>query len=100
MTDLQKVFLFYTFLYFVLKGALYVVLYVALVVAEKLARRRHEQFLAYVRKKRAEEQVRWQVAYNLYYKKKHPQENKPLELSQLFTNPNSFSAHSYVKSPG
>ncbi|WP_054693021.1 hypothetical protein [Syntrophomonas palmitatica] len=97
MTELQKTFLFYTFLYFILKGALYVILYVALIVAEKLARRRHEEFLAYRRKKRADEQVRWKVAYSLYDKKRKNQEKMPLLLSQLIHNPNSFSAHSYVK---
>lgn len=97
MTELQKVFLSYSFLYFILKGGLYAALYVALIIAEKIARRRHEQFLKYRRQKRAEEQIRWKVAYSLCDKKKDVPRTMPLDLSQLVNNPNSFSAYSYVK---
>lgn len=97
MTGLQKAFLFYTFLYFVLKGALYLALYVALIIAENLARRRHEKFLKYRRQKRAEEQIKWKVAYSLCDKRKDVPRTIPLDLSQLVNNPNSFSAYSYVK---
>lgn len=97
MTELQKVFLFYTFLYFVIKGGLYLALYVALIVAEKIARQRHEYFLKYRRQKRNEEQIEWKVAYGLYNKKKDVSKAASLSLSQLVNNPNSFSAYSYVK---
>jgi len=97
VTELQEVFLFYTFLYFVFKGGLYVALYVALIIAEKIARRRHEQFLKYRRQKRAEEQIKWKVAYSLCDKKKDVPKTKSLDLSNLVNNPNSFSAYSYVK---
>lgn len=97
MTELQKVFLFYTFLYFVLKGGCYVALYVALIIVEQNARRRHEQFLKHHRQKRAEEQTRWNVAYSLYDRKKDVSKTRPLSLAQLVNNPNSFSAYSYVK---
>lgn len=97
MTELQKVFLFYTFLYFVLKGGCYVALYVALIIVEKNARLRHARFLKYHRQKRAEEQIKWNVAYNLYDKKKDIPKTMPLSLAQLVNNPNSFSTYSYVK---
>jgi len=65
MTELQEVFLFYTFLYFIFKGGIYAALYVALIIAEKLARQRHEVFLKYQRQKRADEQIsgKWPTAY-------------------------------------
>jgi len=97
VTELQKVFLFYTFLYFAFKGGIYVALYVALIIAEKIARQRHEQFLKYRRQKRAEEQMKWKVAYSLCDKKNDVPKPKPLDLSKLINNPNSFSAYSYVK---
>lgn len=97
MTELQKVFLFYTFLYFILKGGCYVALYVALIIVEQNARRRHEEFLKHHRQKRAEEQTRWNVAYSLYDRKKAVPKTMPLSFAQLVNNPNSFSAYSYVK---
>lgn len=97
VTELQKVFLFYTFLYFVLKGGCYVALYVALIIVEKNARLRHERFLKYHRQKRVEEQNQWKVAYNLYEKKKDVPETIPLSLAQLVANPNSFTTYSFVK---
>lgn len=69
MTELQKIFLFYTFIYFLIKGGLYVGLYVATIIAEKQARLRHAQLKIYLKKKRAEEAERWQVAYKLYNRK-------------------------------
>jgi hypothetical protein len=100
VTELQKTLLFYAVVYFAIKGFLYLILYEALIIAEKYARRRYEKFVLYQRKKRAEEQINWKVAYSLYKKKHDIQEKKPIELSQLYANPKSFSAHSYVKPPG
>ncbi|NLW91409.1 MAG: hypothetical protein GXY34_07400 [Syntrophomonadaceae bacterium] len=98
MTELQTVFLFYTFLYFIMKGALCALLYVALIVWENMARQRHERFLTYLRQKRNEEQIKWEVAYRLYENKNDVhQKTGPLDLSQLINNPNSFSAYSFVK---
>lgn len=98
MTELQKVFLSYTFFYYLVKAGLYAALWVALVAAERFARIRHEKMKQYLRKKRAEEQINWEVAYRLYDKKKAlPEEQGPLDLSQLINNPNSFTAYSYVK---
>lgn len=98
MTELQKVFLSYVFLYYLVKAGLYVALWVALVAVERFARLRHEQIKQYLREKRAEEQIRWEVAYALYHKKTEiPKEQGPLDLSQLINNPNSFTAYSYVK---
>ncbi|MGE5389655.1 MAG: hypothetical protein ACM3PE_01190 [Deltaproteobacteria bacterium] len=97
MNELQKVFLFYTFLYFILKGTLFALLYVGLIIAEKLARQRYEKFLTYRRQKRRDEQIEWKVAYSLCDKKTEIPRALPLDLSQLVNNPNSFSAYSYVK---
>jgi hypothetical protein len=41
MTELQQTFLFYTFIYFLIKGGLYVALYVATIVIEKEAGLNH-----------------------------------------------------------
>lgn len=97
MTELQKVFLFYTLLYFIMKGSLCVLLYVALIVWENLSRQRHEQFLAYRRQKRSEEQIKWNVAYRLCDAKNDVPRVLPLDLSKLVNNPNSFSAYSSVR---
>jgi hypothetical protein len=69
MTELQKVFLFYTFIYFLIKGGLYFGLYIATIIAEKQARLRHARLKVYLTKKRAEENERWKVAYNIYNRK-------------------------------
>jgi hypothetical protein len=69
MTELQKVFLFYTFVYFLIKGGLYVCLYVATVMAEKRARERHAKLKVYLHKKRTAENARWKVAHDLYNRK-------------------------------
>lgn len=74
MTDLQKVFLLYTCLYFVIKGALFLGFYVALIMIERQARIKHAKCKVLMANKKADEQERWQVAYNLY-NKKHSSEN-------------------------
>ena len=51
MTELQEMFLFGTFIYYLFKGSLFVVLYIALVIVEKHARERQKQIQAYLRKK-------------------------------------------------
>jgi len=70
MTELQKVFLFYTFIYFLIKGAVIVVFYFSTIVAEKLARQRHEQLEMLYKKRRADEKERWKVAYSFYDRRK------------------------------
>ena len=70
MTELQQVFLFYVFIYYLVKGGLCVALYLALIVVEKHARQRHEQIEVLYKKKRAAEKERWNVAYSLYEKQK------------------------------
>ncbi len=97
MTELQKMFLFGVFIYYVFKGSLYVVLYVALIIAEKHARLRHKQIKNMLRKKRADEKERWKVAYSLLEKQEDAPSSKPLDLSQLVNNPNSFTAYSNAK---
>ncbi len=97
MTELQKMFLFGVFIYYVFKGSLYVVLYVALIIAEKNARLRHEKIKKMLREKRADEKIRWKVAYSLLEKQEDAPISKPLDLSQLVNNPNSFTAYSNVK---
>ncbi|HOQ10083.1 MAG TPA: hypothetical protein PLG09_08170 [Syntrophomonadaceae bacterium] len=71
MTELQQTFLFYTFIYFLIKGGLYVALYVATIVIEKDARMRYAKLRALLARKRAEEAQRWAGAYRLYYQKYH-----------------------------
>ncbi|NLO20396.1 MAG: hypothetical protein GX119_00115 [Syntrophomonadaceae bacterium] len=97
MTELQEMFLFCTFIYYLFKGSVFVVLYVALVIVEKHARLRQEQIRKMLREKRAEEQVKWKVAYDLLEKQKNIPTTKPLSLSQLVNNPNSFTAYSNTK---
>lgn len=97
MTELQEIFLFGVFIFYLCKGSLYVALYVALIIAEKHARQRHKQIQMFVREKRAKERERWQVAYSLCEKQSNMPACKPLELSQLINNPNSFTAYSNVK---
>ncbi len=97
MTRLQEMFLFGTFIFYLFKGALYVSLYAALIIVEKHARQRHKQIQLFLCKKRASERERWQVAYSLYEKQSDIPTSKPLELSQLINNPNSFTAYSNVK---
>lgn len=97
MTELQQVFLFYVFVYYVFKGGLYVALYIGTVIAEKVARQRQEWERAFLQKKRADERQKWKVAYSLYDRKQDVSILKPLSLSQLVTNPNSFTAYSFVQ---
>ncbi|KUG04357.1 hypothetical protein ASZ90_018228 [hydrocarbon metagenome] len=97
MTELQKIFLLGVCVYYVFKGSLYVTLYVALIIVERHARLRHKKIKMMLRKKRADEQERWKVAYNLYEKQKDNPATKPLGLSELVTNPNSFTAYSNAK---
>lgn len=97
MTPLQEKFLFGVFIYYILKGSIFVILYVALIIVEKHARQRQEQIRAYLKKKRAGERERWQVAYNLCEKQQEiPVADPPAakSLSQLVTNPQSFTAYS------
>lgn len=96
MTEFQKIFLFYVFLYFLFKGAVYVGLYVALIIVEKIARQRLEHFRRLHRKEKAAERERWKVAYSLYDAKKVVPTLQPLDYSQLLSNPNSFTAYSRV----
>lgn len=96
MTEFQKIFLYYVFLYFLFKGTMYVALYVATLIIEKIARQRLEYFRVLHRKEKAAERERWKVAYSLYDAKKEVPTLQPLEVSQLVTNPNSFTAYSHV----
>lgn len=65
MNGLQKTFLLYTFIYFLIKGALFVGLYVALVAVEKDARARFAKLRVYLQAKRQGEVERWTTAYRL-----------------------------------
>jgi hypothetical protein len=69
MTELQQTFLFYTFIYFLVKGGLYVALYMATIIIEKDARERFAKLRVLLERKRADEAVRWEGAYRQYYKK-------------------------------
>ncbi|MGB4303467.1 MAG: hypothetical protein WBJ34_06665, partial [Syntrophomonadaceae bacterium] len=79
MTELQQTFLFYTFIYFLIKGGLYVALYVATIVIEKDARQRYAKLRVLLARKRAEEAQRWEGAYRLYYRR---QNTAPMTLKQ------------------
>lgn len=98
MTPLQIKFLFGVFIYYILKGSIFVVLFVALVIVEKHARERQEQIRKYLKKKRAGERERWKVAYDLYEQHrpgvKVADETPAKPLSQLVNNPQSFTAYS------
>jgi len=69
ISELQKVLLIYTCIYFVVKGALALGLYTVLVVKEREARLKHTKYKVYINAKRADEQERYEVAYALYNKK-------------------------------
>lgn len=81
MTEMQHVFLFYTFVYFLVKGAIYIAIYVATIIIEKKAREKHALLQAYLAQKRADEKKRWQIAYKLYYRR-HPKQAEA-NLSQV-----------------
>jgi len=66
MTELQKMFLFYIFLLYLVKGGIYVAIYVATVVIEKHARERQAKLRAYLQKKRMQQAKAWKIAYDLY----------------------------------
>ena len=70
MTELQKVFLLYTCLYFVIKGALFLGFYVVLIILERQARIKHAKCKVLMASKKVSEQERWKVAYDLYNKKR------------------------------
>ncbi|NLB88830.1 MAG: hypothetical protein GX790_06325 [Syntrophomonadaceae bacterium] len=76
MTELQQTFLMYTLIYFIVKGGLYVALYVATIIVEKHARDRYAQLRVYLHRKRKEEEKRWAVAYNKLNNRK--QDNKEM----------------------
>lgn len=97
VTELQKLFLLGVFIYYLFKGSLYVVLYVSLIIVERNARLRWKKIRKMLTEKRAYEQERWRVAYSLYEKEKGNPTSRPLDLSQLVKNPNSFTAYSDVK---
>lgn len=80
MTEMQQTFLYYTLIYFIIKGGLYVALYVATIMVEKHARDRYAQLRVYLNHKRREEQKRWQVAYNKLNQRKQAQ--KVMTLSK------------------
>ncbi|QGT99016.1 hypothetical protein SYNTR_0423 [Candidatus Syntrophocurvum alkaliphilum] len=69
MTELQQLFLFYTIIYFVIKGAIFVCIYIATIIIEKHAREKRKLLQEYLNKKRTKEEERWKVAYSLYDKK-------------------------------
>jgi hypothetical protein len=75
MTDLQKVFLMYTCIYFVIQFALFMGFWVILVMLERAARIKHAKCKELVAAKRVSEQERWKTAYALYNRrceKKNP----------------------------
>lgn len=77
MTELQQVFLFYTFIYFLAKGALCIAIYIATIIVERIARQKHAMLQAYLKTKRSEEKERWKVAYEKCSRRYQPT-NLPL----------------------
>jgi hypothetical protein len=100
MTELQQLFLFYVFIYYLIKGGIYVALYIGTIIAERVALQQLETRRSFYQKKRADERQNWKVAYSLYDRKQSVPTPKPLTLSQLVSNPNSFTAYSFVNSNG
>lgn len=70
MTELQKVFLIYTCLYFAIKGALFLSFYVVLIMLERQARIKHAKCKALLLQQRSSEQERWKIAYDLFNKRR------------------------------
>lgn len=66
MTELQKVFLLYVLIYYVVKIGVFAAFYLTLIMVEKHARQRKAQVDALYRKRRVDEKERWKVAYRLY----------------------------------
>ena len=100
MTELQQTFLFYVLIYYLFKGGIYLALYIGTVIAEKAARQQQEIVRQYYQKKRADERQKWKVAYSLSERKQNVSDPGALTLSQLVSNPNSFTAYSLVNSNG
>lgn len=90
MTEYQKVFLFYVFIYYLLKGGICAACYLALKVMIKKALERKEQFNLIYMQKRADEEEKWKTAY----RSEDSMVLKPLD--QLVTNPKSFTTYSNV----
>jgi hypothetical protein len=79
MTELQRIFLAYTGMYFVVLAAMYLAFHVALIMLERAARIKHAKCKVLVAKQRADEQERWKVAYALYNKKHQIEKPNMLE---------------------
>lgn len=80
MTELQKVFLIYTCLYFVIKGALFLSFYVVLIMLERQARIKHAKCKALLLQQRSREQERWKIAYDLFNKRRNSE--TPAQLKE------------------
>ncbi len=100
MTELQQHFLFYVFVYYLIKGGIYIALYIGTIIAEQVARQRQEVIRKYYQKKRADERQKWKVAYSLFDDTQALPAHQPLTLAQLVNNPKSFTAYSFVDSDG
>lgn len=70
MTDFTKFFLAFVFVYYLVKGALFMAYWIALIIVEKHARMKKEKLRVFLSKKRKKEEDRWQVAYRKLEKKK------------------------------
>ena len=72
MTELQEMFLFGTFIYYLFKGSLFVVLYIALVIVKNTLENSKNKFRR-ICAKRGLGTDRWKVAYNLCEKQSEQQ---------------------------
>jgi signal transduction histidine kinase len=77
MSEYQKVFLSYVFIYYFVKVGIFIAYYLVAKLVVKGARQRQEQDRISFMKKRADEQERWKVAYGAYYRQKKFQQVNP-----------------------
>ncbi|PKM76029.1 MAG: hypothetical protein CVU90_14635 [Firmicutes bacterium HGW-Firmicutes-15] len=94
MNEYQITFLFYVFIYYLLKVGICAACYLVTKLLKKRALQRHEQYKILFMKKRADELERWKVAYGSYDRQKDIPTLEALELPKLVTNQNSFTAYS------
>ncbi len=87
MTALQKTFLMYTFVYFLVKGGLFVALYVALIMVEKDARMRFAKLRVFLNNKRAGEEERWATAYRLLAEREAMRNAEEQSVPELVPQP-------------
>ena len=69
MTEFQRLFLFYSCVYLVVKCSLAIAFYVVTIILERQARIKHAKCRKLISEQRVDEAQRWKVAYQLYNKR-------------------------------